>query len=397
MANSALLLIAVLLFPVSGSLEPALRPDEVRLKDGRVLVGRTKKGKDVWEIETRDGTVRVSSSDVEQWRSEDDLRRSLRELEQSSEDTPFSHLELARQAFAWDLDAELWRHLDRTVQLPPGGATQTLRHRIDGFLAALEPEVLPRKFRSADVATRVHEFLGALPRKARPGIAAAVRELLFREPNADKDLKIEARTNRETWRRTCALEVLLRRAAPGNDSFCWRTAVLDRSAEVRLAAARMSASRGDPGKIVDYLAPGLMHRDPEIRVRTGEAMGEIGDRSAIEHLVLAGPNAGLALAEADPAARGHVAFLEQQSFIADYDVEVAQASFIADPKIRTLQSGVVLDASITDIQIERVRIVRAWRSALHRISGIDPGPDPRSWATWYARLPPATGPSANGR
>ncbi len=41
--------------------------------------------------------------------------------------------------------------------------------------------------------------------------------------------------------------------------------------------------------------------------------------------------------------RSYITVINQQSYIADYDVEVAQASFIAEPKINILQSGVVLD------------------------------------------------------
>ncbi|MBL8694150.1 MAG: hypothetical protein JNJ88_08655 [Planctomycetes bacterium] len=43
------------------------------------------------------------------------------------------------------------------------------------------------------------------------------------------------------------------------------------------------------------------------------------------------------------AQRSYITVVNQQSYIADYDVEVAQASFIAEPKINILQSGVVLD------------------------------------------------------
>ena len=46
------------------------------------------------------------------------------------------------------------------------------------------------------------------------------------------------------------------------------------------------------------------------------------------------------------ASRGHIAFLNQQAYIRDFDVEVAQASFIADPQIDVLQSGTVLDATV---------------------------------------------------
>ncbi|HEX6811820.1 MAG TPA: hypothetical protein VF384_09385 [Planctomycetota bacterium] len=41
--------------------------------------------------------------------------------------------------------------------------------------------------------------------------------------------------------------------------------------------------------------------------------------------------------------RGHVAVINQTSYVRDFDVEVAQAAFIADPKIDVIQDGIVLD------------------------------------------------------
>jgi hypothetical protein len=108
---------------------------------------------------------------------------------------------------------------------------------------------------------------------------------------------------------------------------------------------------------------------------------------------MAGPNAQKALADADPGMRANIAILQQQAYIRDFDVEVAQASFIADPKIGILQSGIVLDVTVMNVTIERVRIVTSWRSALQRLAGSDPGPDPRDWATWLANLPERTQPA----
>jgi general secretion pathway protein D len=41
--------------------------------------------------------------------------------------------------------------------------------------------------------------------------------------------------------------------------------------------------------------------------------------------------------------RGHVAVINQTSYVRDFDVEVAQAAFIADPKVDVIQDGIVLD------------------------------------------------------
>jgi hypothetical protein len=83
--------------------------------------------------------------------------------------------------------------------------------------------------------------------------------------------------------------------------------------------------------------------------------------------------------------RGHVAILQQQSYIQDFDVEVAQASFIADPKVNVLQSGAVLDTTVHSVITFRTQIVAAYRNALRRIAGSDPGADPGTWSAWLER------------
>lgn len=54
--------------------------------------------------------------------------------------------------------------------------------------------------------------------------------------------------------------------------------------------------------------------------------------------------------------RGHVAVINQTTYVRDFDVEVAQAAFIADPKIDIIQDGIVLDVEPT-IQHDRKYII----------------------------------------
>jgi len=358
------------------------------LKDGRVLVGKvTEQPGEMIEVMTRDGAVRVAKSEVESTKPEAELQKELARMEQSAPATPFSHLELAKQARCWGLERELWLHLDAATAVPRDAANGGLRGRVDDFLARLEPELLARKYRSAPTAARVEQLLAQLHRDSRAGRTAAVQELLVREPNADQDLRVEARRNQESWRRLCALTALSRRGTRGNDTFTWRTAILDPSEAVRSEAIQIARSSQDPTAAVKYLAPGLMASSPELRVRTAEAFANLGDPAAIKLLVMAGPNANKALADADPGFRAHVAFVEQQAYIRDFDVEVAQAAFIADPKIGVLQSGMVLDVTVHAVIEEAVRIVKSYRGALKRLAGSDPGPKPGDWATWLAGLP----------
>ncbi|MEO6594503.1 MAG: hypothetical protein ABIP94_07105, partial [Planctomycetota bacterium] len=356
----------------------ALTAQEVRLDDGRVLVGKVVEKGDHLEITTRDGIVMVPSNQVRLRTSEDDLRKELAKKARSEANTAFAHLNLAMLARSYGLESEMWKHLDQAVTLPtslpsgaiPSGAipsgvapseprpsdsnanaqaapNQTpaapaarsaLQRRIDDFLAQLEPELLARKWRTAATRVRVHEMLDSLRVESGPGRTAAVVELLARELNADQDLRTEARRNSTERRRIAALAALQRREIAGNNTFVLRTAIVDRSAEVRTSAIDLSRGINDAAAVA-YLAPGLMHENAKVRTRTAEAFAELGHPDAVKLLVLAGPNAGKALAAADQGVRSHVAFLQQQAYIRDFDVEVAQASFIADPKVDVLQSG----------------------------------------------------------
>ncbi|HZN39457.1 MAG TPA: hypothetical protein VFD82_11685 [Planctomycetota bacterium] len=384
-----------------------LSADELRLTDGRVLVGKVVEKGDTLEVTTRDGVVLVQKDQVKGRKSDEDLRVELAKRTRDSGDTAFAHLNLAMRAREVGLEREMWSHLDRTIELVAAAPAKTeptqavssepeatacpaarspLQRRLEDFLAQLEPELLPRKWRTAPTKTRVHQLLDLLRADTGRGRERAIEELLVREQSADEDLRLEARTNSSDRRRIGALAALHRRPLAGNERFVLRTTILDGSSDVRKAAAEISVPTVDSDDI-NYLGAGLMHSNPKVRVRTAEAFGELGHPDAVKLLVLAGPNAGVALAAADNGVRAHVAFLQQQAYIRDYDVEVAQAAFIADPKVDVLQSGTVLDVTVHGVQ--EVRIVRTYQQALRKLVKQDPPADPRVWGGWLASLSPA--------
>jgi hypothetical protein len=367
--------------------------DEVRLLDGRVLVGKVAKKQATLEITTRDGVVSVPENEVKEHLTDDQLRVKLNDLARRSEDTTFGHLQLAMQARAVGLEPEMWRHLDRALGLRATTATsEGLQRRLADFLGGLEPEVLDRRWRGATTKARVNQLLSALHSATNPGRLAATEELLVREPNADVELRLQARRNTGTRQRIVALGALQRRALAGNDRFVLRTAILDGSEAVRTAAidySRRSVSADD----VAYLATGLAHQNAKVRVRTAEALGGLGHADATKLLVLAGPSAGTGLAGGSGGVRAHIAIMQQQAYIRDYDVEVAQAAFIADPKVDVLQSGSVLDVNVAGT-IEIRTIIRAYRSALKQLTQNDPGDDIRKWPDWLAQVQPAASPAA---
>lgn len=381
MKTAAAALALSLLLPCSW-----LRADEVRLRDGRVLCGKVTEEKGMLAVTTRDGVVRVPIADVLERTSEAALRQKLRELRKDQSDSPFAQLQLALQAHAWALEPETFEHLDAVFAAPVAERAK-LQKRIDDFLAQLEPELLPRKYRAAATEARIKELLHGHRRGEGEGKRQARIEVLAREANADKDLREQARKNSDPARRELALAALLRRGTTGNDSFVWRSAILDPNQDVRTAAMAQSRELGIGEGAATYLAPGLAHRSAEVRVRTAEAFEALADVSTLRPLVAAAP---LVATMAAPVGAGenraHVAFLQSTSYIRDFDVEIASAAFIADPKVDVLQSGTVLDVTVHSIQLERVRVYRAYRKALHAIGGSDPGADPAAWPDWLQRL-----------
>ena len=371
-------------------LVPAARADEVRLHDGRVLVGKVVKKGDTLEVTTRDGVVVVQASEVLLHSTDETLRQNLVQLARSAGDTAFANLQLAMQARACGLEPEMWRHLDRVLaQRGQEELGAGLQRRLTDFLAQLEPELLPRRHRNATTKVRVHQLLDLVHASAGAGRSAAIEELLVREANADQDLRSEARRNGTPRQRIAALAALQRRQLAGNDRFVLRTAILDGSEQVREAAVTMSRPTIELDDL-EYMAAGLMHGNPKVRVRTADALGNLGRPEAVQWLVLAGPRAGAGLAAgAGGGERAHIAILQQQAYIRDFDVEVAQAAFIADPKVDTLQSGAVLDVTVAGT-FEVRTIVRTYRQAIQRLAKTDPGEDPRTWAAWWASAQPAT-------
>src|SRR5690606_30459413 len=184
-------------------------------------------------------------------------------------------------------------------------------------------ELLPRTLRQAPLEKRVLAMLRLVPANIIASRAAAIEELLVREPGADQYLRQQARRNSNERQRIAALAALQRRKVSGNDRFVLRTAVFDTSKKVRATAV-------DLGKVtvqaddIAYMAGGLANSNAKVRVRTAEALGNLGHNAAVELLVKAGPYAasGLAAAGGDGSqTRAHVAFLNQQAYIRDFDVE----------------------------------------------------------------------------
>jgi hypothetical protein len=371
--------------------------DEVRLLDGRVLVGPVTRSGEALVVATRDGAVTVPLADVREHRTDEQLRQALADAARAAGDTPFAHLQLAQRAHAAGLLPEAWRHLDRVAaalpQLPADAAVHT---RAVAFAAAIAEDLLPARRRDTAPGPRVAALLDAVHAATSPGRLLAIDEALARMAAADDDLRAQARRNGNARRRLCALTALQRRGEPGAQRFVLRTCVLDASDEVRAGAAALAA----PALAADdlaYVATGLEHPYPKVRVRTADALAAFGRAEALPLLAAAGPKAGVGLAAAGgDVPRAHMAVVTQQAYVRDFDAEVSQAAAIADPKIGVVQSGVVLDVAVAGV-FEVRTIVRSYREAIRALAGADPGDDPAAWSAFVAARPARPAAATTGR
>lgn len=363
-------------------LVPALpHPDEVRTTDGRVLVGKVARKGEALEIRTRSGTVVIDQAEVEAIRTEKELRAELKRLAGQTDPSAFAHFELAKTALGYGLTADMWEQLDLCLEmLEPGDA---LDARVRNFLAQLEPEVVPERYRDAATTKRVRGLARQVRRKTKPAMRAAVLEILVREQGADEALREAATLEALPAQRLVAVEALARRSDENAD-FVHRRTVWDRDSDVRTEAATLIREHGDPRTAVLSLARGLLHDTPAIRIRTAEAFANLGTPEAAALLTLAAPRAGIPAAAGSGGigVRGHMAVTESRSVIRDFDVEIAQAAAVANPQISSLRSGVVLDVNVPAVVSQRVKIENAYRLALRRLAGADPGRDPATWRRW---------------
>ncbi len=383
------------LLPVAG----LARADEVRLLDGRVLVGPVARATDTLTVTTRDGAVTVALADVREHRTDDELRAALADAARAAGDAPFAQLQLAQRARACGLLPEAWQRFDKAAAaLAAMPADAPLRRQAAAFAAELADDLLPARSKAATPKAVVAALLDGVHAATGAGRLLAIDAALVRLPDADGELRSQARRNGNARRRLAALAALQRRNEAGAERFVLRTCVLDASEEVRMGAAALAAPTFD-GDDLAYVATGLDHPYPKVRIRTAETLGAIGGPAALPVLAAAGPRAGVGLAAAAGAdtPRAHMMVVQQQAYVRDFDVEVAQAAAVADPKVDVVQSGVVLDVAVHGV-VEIRTIVRSYREAIRRLAGADPGDDPAAWTAFVdARKAAPAAPTTQAR
>ena len=139
------------------------------------------------------------------------------------------------------------------------------------------------------------------------------------------------------------------------------SAVRDADADVRHEAVEAARSFGHPDAAVP-LVKALASENEAIVAHAAQALGELGDHRAISYLVKRMVSGG-------DSPRSFVAFLNEISYVRDYDVEIAQASNIANPDVATLREGVILDADVLGTVMTRTWIEPIIVDAVGKLAG----------------------------
>ena len=212
-----------------------------------------------------------------------------------------------------------------------------------------------------------------------PAIVAQARARYEQVPLAQRRAGLEralAQTLPPAQRRFCATElgrIADTRSAPA----LMRLAVRDPVVSVRKAATKaLRACKS--ATTVRQLVRGLDSSSLTHRIRTANALGALGDVSAVPHILVRWDM------RSGNFPRAHFTQVNQISYVQDFDVEVAATAFIADPIVGTLQDGLVNDVRVLSTEVvmttrERVSYVRA----LSELTGAHYGARRKKWHAWW--------------
>lgn len=155
------------------------------------------------------------------------------------------------------------------------------------------------------------------------------------------------------------------------------SAVMDREPSVRAAAAESLHEIGDPD-VVKPLAKAMWSASPEVRMNAGEALGTVGGVQSVQWIL------SRVMTSGGPGGRNNLFVGSQVTYVADFDVEIAQAAQIGDPIVQTIREGVMLDARVLGVQEEfTIAERRVYHQALARATGKDFGEDTAAWKKWF--------------
>jgi len=154
-----------------------------------------------------------------------------------------------------------------------------------------------------------------------------------------------------------------------------RTSMYDASKDVRAAAFRSIKGFEDADVFYPY-ARALFSTSPVSRIQAARALAELGDIRGVD-VILRRVSIGIG-----EAGRANIMVGRQNSYIQDFDVEIAQAAAIGDPIIQTIRDGIILDYKVLGGHGESwiVEERAAYAHALRTLTGRDYGEDWKAYA-----------------
>jgi hypothetical protein len=391
--------------------------DVVTTKEGLVLEGPTTRAGTEIVVATEAGDVRLPADAVASWKQGEGPREAARRMLAA---LPADAA--ARYRLAASLDAQGLADLARAayeavlvVEADHPAARRALGHERDGarWVPAAEarrrsglvlyegrwllPAELDRiaksgqrrvEVRATDLARAMRTAAtasGTLARAAATQVAAASPEARLATATGllvHSDARVRARAASELGR--LGDESALRPL--------WAVAARDREEGVRRAAVDSLASFGRADVAIP-LVRALGSEHPSIVAHAAQALGWLGDRHAVAHIVRRVTSHG-----SSPGS--HFAQITQQAYVQDFDVEVAQTSFIADPIIGVVQDGAVQDVKVLDLSIEWTWVETVLIDSFRKLTKAEAS-SPAQIAAWWKEnrerfpdFPPITSRSA---
>jgi HEAT repeats len=156
--------------------------------------------------------------------------------------------------------------------------------------------------------------------------------------------------------------------------FLIRSSMYDANEDVRNAALRAIKGFGDADVFYPY-ARATLSNEPLASIQGAKALAALGDMRGVD-VILRRVSFGLGA-----SGRANIMVGTQNSYIQDFDVEIAQAAAIGDPIVQTIRDGIILDVKVLGGHGEGwiVQQQGAYASALQDITGRDFGQDWKAW------------------
>ncbi|HEX5137122.1 MAG TPA: HEAT repeat domain-containing protein [Planctomycetota bacterium] len=206
-------------------------------------------------------------------------------------------------------------------------------------------------------------------------IRGAAREMVDGLPDAAvldpmKKLLLDAHADTRLF----AVQTLARTRDKTALPFLIRSSMYDANEDVRNAAFRAIKGFGDADVFYPY-ARATLSNDALASVQGAKALAALGDLRGVDVILR---KVSIALGA---SGRANIMVGTQNSYIQDFDVEIAQAAAIGDPIVQTIRDGIILDVKVLGGYGEGwiVQQRGAYAAALQDITGRDFGQDWKAW------------------